>query len=138
MVLFTSQAPAGPPGVSGKNTRRIVTIGDRTAEIQTAVREALKRAQVVIMTGGLGPTRDDITKHAVADLFGLPLRRDPAVITRMRERYAQFGYSEIPDNAVGQADVPKGVTVLRNPSGTAPGLQFHRRGRYLFLVPRGP
>ena len=100
---------------------RRTSVGDRADEIREAVRTALVRTGAVLTTGGLGPTRDDITKKVVAELFGAPLDFDEAVWGHLVERFTRMGRTPAASNR-SQAEVPRGATVLRNLWGTAPGL----------------
>ncbi len=111
--------------------------------IREALDAALDRADLVITTGGLGPTTDDITREAAAGLLGLPLRPDEEILAGIRERFARRGLP-MAERVAGQAMVPVGAEVLPNPHGTAPGLYFpptvlgDRRARHLFLLPGPP
>ncbi len=106
---------------AGVRVVRRTAVGDDVTAIRTGVSDALARTGAVITTGGLGPTADDITKSAVAALFGVRLVFDAAVWTALVERFARFG--RVPtDNNRGQAEVPEGAGVLPNRWGTAPGL----------------
>ncbi|MGH7409030.1 MAG: competence/damage-inducible protein A [Candidatus Methylomirabilales bacterium] len=97
------------------------TVGDNPARIEAAVRPALGRAQVVLCTGGLGPTEDDLTRDVVAKVTGRPLRLNPAVLAQIQARFARRGIPMARNNE-RQAQVPEGALVLENPRGTAPGL----------------
>ncbi|MGH7394823.1 MAG: competence/damage-inducible protein A [Candidatus Methylomirabilales bacterium] len=97
------------------------TVGDNPARIEAAVRQALGRAQVVLCTGGLGPTEDDLTRDVVAKVTGRPLRLNPAVLAQIQARFARRGIPMARNNE-RQAQVPEGALVLENPRGTAPGL----------------
>jgi nicotinamide-nucleotide amidase len=111
--------------------------------IREALAAALDRADVVFTTGGLGPTTDDITREAAAELLGLPLLPDEEILSGIRERFARRGLP-MADRVARQAMVPVGTEVLPNPNGTAPGLYFppgvlgSRRARHLFLLPGPP
>jgi nicotinamide-nucleotide amidase len=111
--------------------------------IREALAAALERADVVFTTGGLGPTTDDITREAAAELLGLPLLPDEEILSGIRERFARRGLP-MADRVARQAMVPVGAEVLPNPNGTAPGLYFpptvlgSRRARHLFLLPGPP
>jgi nicotinamide-nucleotide amidase len=98
-----------------------VKVGDNLARIAVAIREALDRSDAVIVCGGLGPTQDDITREAIADVMHVPLRRDPAIVERIRSMFGSRG-RQMPDNNLRQADVPDGATVIPQTRGTAPGL----------------
>ncbi len=120
----------------GLSLQRQVTVPDGPP-IREALAEALGRADVVLVTGGLGPTSDDITRNAVAELLGRPLRRDAVVVEAIRARFGRRGMA-MPDSNLVQADVPEGAEVLPNPNGTAPGLYLEDRGRHIFLLPGPP
>ena len=111
--------------------------------IKEALDRALDRADVVFTTGGLGPTTDDITREAAAELLGLPLVPEETILSGIRERFARRGLP-MADRVARQAMVPAGAEVLPNPNGTAPGLYFpptvlgDRRARHLFLLPGPP
>ena len=100
---------------------RQVAVPDTAPAIQSAVREALDRATLVIVTGGLGPTSDDLTRDLIAQLLGKRLRLDDAVLNHIKKRFAARNLP-MPKNNEVQAQVPEGALVLANPNGTAPGL----------------
>ena len=108
-------------GAIGVRVVRRTTVGDDYGAIQQAVRDALGRTGAVLTTGGLGPTRDDISKHAVADLAGLPLEFRDEVWNQVLERYRRFNRVPAESNR-SQAEVPRGAVALHNRWGTAPGL----------------
>lgn len=123
---------------AGAEVVRHVAIPDRPAVIRAAVAEALDRTGFVITTGGLGPTRDDMTKHEVAALFGKPLQLDAGLLRSLEARFRRLG-RPMPALNRGQAEVPEGATVLPNPRGTAPGLWLEdERGRVAVLLPGVP
>jgi nicotinamide-nucleotide amidase len=95
-------------------------VGDCKEHLVQAASMALSRADVIILMGGLGPTEDDLTREAVAEAFGLELRRDPAIVASIEQRFASRGWKMPPNNAK-QADVLDGAVVLANANGTAPG-----------------
>ena len=111
--------------------------------IRQALEAALDRADLVFTTGGLGPTTDDLTREAAAELLGLPLLPDENILSGIRERFARRGLP-MADRIARQAMVPAGTEVLPNPHGTAPGLYFPpsvlggHRARHLFLLPGPP
>lgn len=118
---------------------RRTAVPDEPAAIRAAVAEALDRTGIVITTGGLGPTRDDATKAAVADLFGRPLVTDPDVARSLEERARRMGRWPMAASNRTQAEVPEGATVLPNPRGTAPGLWLDdAAGRIAILLPGVP
>ncbi len=99
---------------------------DTGSDIEQAVREALARADLVITTGGLGPTSDDLTRDLVAELLGKPLREDAAVLAHIRH-FFESRKRPMPERTKVQALVPAGAMVLPNPHGTAPGLAMEVR-----------
>jgi len=99
------------------------TIGDNLADNVTAFRAAMERAEVVLITGGLGPTADDLTREALARAAGVELARDEDSLDHIRELFARRG-REMPQRNVVQADLPRGASAIRNEHGTAPGIQM--------------
>ena len=97
------------------------TVPDTGNAIATAVAAALQRAKVVIVTGGLGPTSDDLTRQRIAELLDAPLAEDAAVAQRITSHFAKRN-RPMPSSVLVQAQVPAGATVLPNDHGTAPGL----------------
>jgi nicotinamide-nucleotide amidase len=123
---------------AGVEVVRHVSVADRPETIRAAVTEALDRTGFVITTGGLGPTRDDITKREVAALVGRPLILDDAVLRSLEERFRRLG-RPMPAVNRTQAEVPEGATVLPNPRGTAPGIWVEdSRGRAVIMLPGVP
>lgn len=114
-----------------------VTVADEPGLLESAFRTALGRAEIVIATGGLGPTEDDLTREAAAAALSRGLRRDAAVLHALRERFARFKRAMAPVNEK-QADVIEGAVVLPNPRGTAPGQALEADGRLLVLLPGPP
>ncbi len=117
---------------------RGATVGDRRDAIGRTVREALVDAEVVVVTGGLGPTEDDVTREAVAQVVGRPLRLDEERLQRLRSRFEARGMGRLPEPNRSQAMVPEGSEVLENPHGTAPGLLLESEGRWVVLLPGVP
>ena len=116
-------------------------VGDSLEDIRDVTRQALWRAGIVILTGGLGPTEDDLTREAVAAALGVELKRDPDLIARL---YARFAARQVtmPPNNERQADLVGNATVLPNPAGTAPGqwieTVFEGHPRVVILLPGPP
>lgn len=122
----------------GWRVARRTTVGDDLAAIRDAVSQSLDRHGAVICTGGLGPTHDDVTKRAVAELFQRPLRLDESLWDALRARWRKLG-RPIPEANRTQAEVPEGATVFPNPKGTAPGLALaDARGGFCVLLPGVP
>jgi nicotinamide-nucleotide amidase len=92
----------------------------------------------VLISGGLGPTGDDITRNAVADLFERPLRSNERLLAKLRDRFHAHGYREFPETNLSQVEVPEGAIVLDNPNGTAPGLAFEEDSTLVVMLPGVP
>lgn len=112
-------------------------VADDLELLTSAFRAALARADLVISTGGLGPTEDDLTREAAAAALGRPLRRDPKLIDELRQRFARHRRVMPPVNEK-QADVIEGGAALPNARGSAPGQKVETEGRLLFLLPGPP
>ena len=121
----------------GIEVTRKTVIGDELALLRNSFAEAFQRVELVIASGGLGPTEDDRTRDAVADLLGRKLSRDPAVMGMIEARFRKIGRPMSTVNA-RQAMVPEGATVLPNDRGTAPGLWLESGGRIIILLPGPP
>jgi len=113
------------------------TVGDNMERLKIAIDTAVKRADILIFTGGLGPTSDDITKEAVADYFGLTLVLDEDVLRRI-EKFFERRQVNMPEINKKQAYVPEGAKVLHNKNGTAPGLIIEKDGKIAILLPGPP
>ena len=116
-------------------------VGDNLRRLVAVAQHSLFRSDIVIFSGGLGPTEDDLTREAVAEAIGVSLRQDPEIVRSLEERFAARGWKMAPNN-VKQADVLEGATVLPNANGTAPGQwlsgQFDGRERIIILLPGPP
>lgn len=121
----------------GVRVTRRTSVADDGAQIRDAVAEALKRTGAVVTTGGLGPTRDDITKKVVAELFAAPLEFDETVWSSLLERFARLERKPAQSNR-SQAEVPRGATVLANRWGTAPGLWLEGEPGLVIMLPGVP
>ena len=110
-------------------------VGDNHTRIVAALRAALARGSDVICCGGLGPTQDDITREAIAEVMGVPLHRDPELVARLKERFAG---REIPEINYKQADVPLGASPILASAGTAPGLTCPVGEQVIYAVPGVP
>jgi nicotinamide-nucleotide amidase len=114
------------------------TVADDAALLESVLREAMSRADLVIATGGLGPTEDDLTREAAAAALGRRLVRDAGIVEGLRARFASFN-RVMPATNEKQGDLIEGARALENPRGTAPGQRLeHRRGRVLVLLPGPP
>ena len=123
--------------VIGIEHLRQTKVGDNLDRIVAAISEALERADAVIVCGGLGPTQDDITREAIAQVMGVELVRDDVVAEVIRELFASRGRT-MPDNNLRQADVPAGATVIEQRTGTAPGLICPVGDKVVYAVPGVP
>ncbi len=112
-------------------------VGDRASDLAAVFRGALGRADLVILTGGLGPTDDDLTRDVVARELERELVEDPAITDAIRQRFARRGLV-MPEINRRQAMVPRGATVLPNPHGTAPGLWVEAGDQIVVLLPGPP
>ena len=115
-----------------------VTVGDNHDRLAEVIRTALKRSDVIILTGGLGPTEDDLTKEVCAEVMGFPLVEDTHTHERIEEYFRNNIYKVIPDNNWKQAIIPEGCMVLDNDNGTAPGLILEKYGKSAILLPGPP
>jgi nicotinamide-nucleotide amidase len=112
-------------------------VADDRALLAEVLRVALDRSDMVVVTGGLGPTSDDVTREAVADVLGVPLDEDAQVVERLRQRFARRGVP-MPENNRKQALVPRGAARIENEKGTAPGLYVERAGGAIVVLPGPP
>ena len=112
-------------------------VGDNPERILLAMRTALARSDGVIACGGLGPTQDDITREAIAQVMGVPLERDDAIAARIEAMFRSRG-REMPENNRRQADVPRGAAIIEQRRGTAPGLICPVGNKVVYAVPGVP
>ncbi len=117
--------------------RRKSIVGDQALEIREVFASSLRKSEIVILMGGLGPTNDDITREVVSEALGRGLSLDPGILENLIRRYQKLDL-KMTDNNRRQAMVMKGAVVMKNPNGTAPGL-FLKEGKTLvFLLPGPP
>lgn len=121
----------------GVDCTRHVAVGDNEERIAAAVREGLERADAVIVTGGLGPTQDDVTREAIARACGRRLVRDERIVAEIRARFERMG-REMPSANERQGDVVEGGEAIANPLGTAPGLRVAHEGAVVYALPGVP
>lgn len=112
-------------------------VGDDEERLEEMIRDALRRSDIIISTGGLGPTEDDITRKVFARVTNRQLKLDYDILEGIRRRLEGRGYKMTPNNE-RQALVPRGAIVLPNPNGTAPGLKIEQDGKLLVLLPGPP
>jgi nicotinamide-nucleotide amidase len=133
-LFITEQLNAIGIEVSSK-----AVVGDDREELAHVFRGVLERADLVVFSGGLGPTDDDVTREAVASVLRRDLEEDRAITTRIRERFAARGYkAPMPEINRRQAMVPAGATVIENAHGSAPGLWLDEGDKVVLLLPGPP
>lgn len=121
----------------GVSVKQITSVSDNADHIVEALNQAQKRADLILMTGGLGPTKDDITKLTLSKYFNMPLRRDQATLAHVEALFQKFNRPMIDVN-IRQADVPDGCTVIQNKNGTAPCMWFEVGGKTFVSMPGVP
>lgn len=121
----------------GYRVARIVVVPDDEEEIASALREALSKADLVVTTGGLGPTPDDVTNFAAAKALGVEAVLDEAARRWVEEKYRRRGYATTPER-LKMAYIPKGARPLYNSAGVAPGIWAEQGGRILLILPGVP
>jgi nicotinamide-nucleotide amidase len=125
----------------GVEVRFKCIVGDDREGLTAAAKLAMRRSDIIIFTGGLGPTEDDLTREAVADALGLKLQRDPQLVAKLEQRFAKRGMKMSANNAK-QADILTSAAILPNPVGTAPGQwiggKYDGQERLLMLLPGPP
>ncbi len=121
----------------GIGVYQIISISDNRDHIIKTIDESLNRSDIVIVTGGLGPTSDDITKKTLAGFFNTDLVRDENVLSNIKDIISKRGL-HMNENNLKQAEVPAGCKVLHNALGTAPGMWFERDGKVLISMPGVP
>lgn len=122
---------------AGVRLSRSVVVGDDVGVIAEAVRTALSRADAVLLTGGLGPTQDDLTREALAAAAGVGLRRDDFLEDQLRRRFRRLN-RDVPDRNFRQADLPEGAESLPNERGTATGVRMELLGGVAYALPGVP
>jgi nicotinamide-nucleotide amidase len=138
IVNTNTQYLAEKCALLGLNMYHQVVVGDNHDRMAEVIRTALDRSDLVILTGGLGPTEDDLTKEVCAEVMGLPLVEDAHSRERIEEYLRRSDFHTIPGNNWKQAMVPEGAIVLDNDNGTAPGLIVEKNGKTAILLPGPP
>ncbi len=121
----------------GISVYHTAVVGDNPARLSDAVKNALGNADLLVLSGGLGPTYDDLTKETVADALGLPMVRDNEILREIEDFFAGIGI-KMPENNAKQADVPLGAIALKNRTGTAPGIFLEKDEKVVVLLPGPP
>ena len=122
----------------GINVYWHTVVGDNPGRIWEAVELARNRADIIITTGGLGPTYDDITKQTICKAFGRELVLHPDIVEQIRVVYESRLHTSMPDNNIRQAELPKDCVIFDNPVGTAPGCAFEADGVHALMLPGPP
>jgi nicotinamide-nucleotide amidase len=137
-VVDTNSAWIGQQlSLNGIRVKQITSVSDDPAHIVEALRDAASRADIILITGGLGPTKDDLTKKTLRDYFGMGWRMDEAVLANVTRIFAGFGREVTEVNRL-QAQVPDGCIALMNKNGTAPGMWFEQNGKIYVSMPGVP
>lgn len=121
----------------GISVKQITSVSDQEEHIISALDEAQTRADIILLTGGLGPTKDDITKLTLAKYFNMPLRRDQETLERVQTFFQKLNRPMLDVN-IKQADVPDGCEVIQNRNGTAPCMWFNLNGKIFVSMPGVP
>lgn len=121
----------------GVKVKQVTSVSDDADHIIEALAQAEKRARIILITGGLGPTKDDITKFTLAKYFNMGMRRDAAVLEHVEAIFKRFNRPMIDVN-IRQADVPEGCTVIQNQNGTAPCMWFDHNDNIIVSMPGVP
>lgn len=137
-VVDTNSAWMGKiMNASGISIRRINSVSDKAAEILDALESSLSRAELVLITGGLGPTRDDITKKTLAEYFGSSLVLNSEALENLKAIFSRLN-RPLHEINLRQAEVPESCLVLQNKNGTAPGMWFEKDGKIIVSMPGVP
>lgn len=121
----------------GIRIKQISSVSDNREHILTALKEASNRADIILITGGLGPTKDDITKTTLGEYFNVGMKRDQETLNNVTRIFARFNRPLLDVN-IRQADVPGNCEVLLNKNGTAPGMWFREKGKVYVSMPGVP
>src|SRR6185312_3317289 len=122
---------------NGIKVHQITSVSDNRQHILTALKEASERVDIILITGGLGPTRDDITKHTLCEYFNTRLKLDEAILEDVTNIFKKFG-REVSEINRKQAEVPENCTPLHNYNGTAPGMWFEEKSKVYVSMPGVP
>jgi nicotinamide-nucleotide amidase len=137
-IVDTNSAWMGEQlNLAGIKVHQITSVSDNAGHIVKALDEAKSRVDLILITGGLGPTKDDITKHTLVKYFNTSLRFDEEVHQHVKALFARFG-REVTGVNLKQAEVPESCTVIHNANGTAPGMWFDRDGKVFVSMPGVP
>lgn len=137
--IIDTNAPyiAGQLARVGVDLHRKQTAGDNLDRIADCICGSLQRAEVLVVTGGLGPTTDDLTREAIAQALGVELEYHEELAAELRAFFARRNYA-ISETTLRQAYLPQGAVAIPNPVGTAPGVRWEHKGQFIFAVPGVP
>ncbi|MCR5010336.1 MAG: competence/damage-inducible protein A [Clostridia bacterium] len=121
----------------GVDVLRHITVGDNRGRLLKALQQSYEDCELIITTGGLGPTEDDLTKETIAEYFGTPLEEHPEELETLRNWFGSQG-RVMAENNVKQAWFPRGSVILPNPNGTAPGFYYTDGNRHIYVLPGPP
>lgn len=121
----------------GINVFYHTSVGDNPGRLRFVIEQAVGRSDIVILSGGLGPTEDDLTKETVCDVLGLPLHQDEEALRRMEDFFKRID-RKMTQNNIKQSMVPDGAVVFQNDRGTAPGMAINKDGKIVILLPGPP
>jgi nicotinamide-nucleotide amidase len=121
----------------GFSVFRHTTVGDNPERLREAISKALESADIVISSGGLGPTKDDLSKEIAAEVFGLKLLLHEGQLTALKEIFNRGGWT-MTDSNIKQAYIPEDAYILENDFGTAPGFAVEKNGKYIIMLPGPP
>lgn len=122
---------------AGLDHYRQIVVGDNLARLTETLRTAMARSDVVIVTGGIGPTQDDLTREAICAAVGVPMAFSEEYAAEMRARWEQRG-RVMPESNMKQAEYPEGGELIPNPKGSAPGIRVEHDGAWIFAMPGVP
>ena len=122
----------------GINVYYHTVVGDNPQRLRDCLETSRKRADIIITTGGLGPTYDDLTKQTICAVFGRPLELHPDVVEEIRAFYESALHVPMPENNARQGELPVGCVMFDNPVGTAPGCAFEAEGIHVLMLPGPP
>lgn len=137
-IVDTNSAWLGTQlNLAGISVKQITSVSDDKAHILEALNQAMKRVDLILITGGLGPTKDDITKHTLCEFFGTKLVTNPEVLEYVKHLFTSHG-KPLLDVNLKQAEVPANCEVLPNKLGTAPGMWFNYKEKVFISMPGVP
>lgn len=123
--------------INGFSVLYHTTVGDNPGRLKAVVEEAMTRSDLIITTGGLGPTQDDLTKETIAEIFAMEMEQKPEIVRELKAFFDRRNIA-MTDNNLRQSYVPKGGVMLPNQRGTAPGIMIQKGGKTVIMLPGPP